>query len=342
MNFLKQLIKEIGDESTSLAEDGASSAEFSGYIDTGSLIFNAALSGSIFGGMPNNKILALGGEEATGKTFFALGLVKHFFDTHAQSAGAWYMSEPAVTKQMLSDRGIDPNRVMLDEPETVEQWKFKVLDAANYYLAQEEKPPFIMVLDSLGNLSTNKELKDSNEGKDILDMTRAKTIRATFRTISLKLARANIPLIVTNHTYAQMDQYKPRMMSGGGGLKYAGDMIAHLTKSKDKDDTTKEVYGDIIHVEMQKNRFARPFTKVDVYLNYEKGLDKYYGLIPLAEKAGILTKLAKGYETEGYKRIYDSQINEMKDQFWTPQRLAILDVWAKKEFGYGGNNVQSS
>ena len=177
MNFLKTLIKEIGDENASLAEDGTSSAEFSGYIDTGSLIFNAGLSGSLFGGMPDNKILGLAGEEATGKTFFALGLLRYFCETHEEAAGAWYMSEPAVTKKMLQDRNIDPSRVMFAEPQTVEEWKFAVIKLANTYIELEEKPPFLIVLDSLGNLSTTKELTDASEGKDVLDMTRAKTIR---------------------------------------------------------------------------------------------------------------------------------------------------------------------
>ena len=130
MNFLKTLIKEIGDEHASLAEDGTSSAEFTGYVDTGSLIFNAALSGTIFGGMPNNKILGLAGEQAVGKTFFALGIVQHFIDTHKQAGAAWYMSEPAVTKKMLEDRSINPNQVMFAEPQTVEQWRTAVLQRA--------------------------------------------------------------------------------------------------------------------------------------------------------------------------------------------------------------------
>ena len=134
-----------------------------------------------------------------------------------------------------------------------------------------------------------------------------------------------------------MDQYKPRVMGGGGGLKYSADMIAFLSKSKDRDDKTKEVYGDIIHIEMQKNRFARPFIKFDVKLDYEKGLDRYYGLIPLAEKAGILRPLAKGYEADGIKRIYDKEINEMGEQFWSPARLEEIEATAKKEFGFGSS-----
>ena len=335
MNFLKQLIKEVGDEHTSLAEDGASSAEFTGYIDTGSLIFNAALSGTIFGGMPDNKVLALAGQEAVGKTFFALGLCKHFLDTHDHAGIAWYMSEPAVTVKMLTDRGIDPKRLMFSEPMTVQEFKFAVIKFADAYVALEEQPPLMMVLDSLGNLSTTKEMEDSTEGKDVLDMTRAKVIRGVFRTIGLKLARAGIPMVVTNHTYDQMDQYKPKMMSGGGGLKYAGDMIAFLTKSKDQDDDKeKKVHGDIVHISMQKARFSRPFTKVDVLLNYTTGLDRYYGLLPLAVKAGVFTKLPKGYEYAG-KRVYEKEINASPEEFYTEDVLRVLDDTARKEFQYG-------
>ena len=338
MNFLKKLIKEIGDENTSLASDGTSSADFTGYIDTGSLVFNAALSGSLFGGMPNNKILALAGEYATGKTYFALGLVRYFFETYPEAAAGWYMSESAVTKDMFIERGIDPDRVMRSEIQTVEEWKFGMVKAVDLYLQIEEpRPPFLMVLDSLGNLSTNKELSDAEAGKDVLDMTRAKTIRSAFRTISLKIAKANMPLVVTNHTYAQMDQYKPRMMGGGGGLMYNADIIAFLSKSKDKDDKTKQIHGDIIHVETQKNRFAAPFTKVDVYLNYQKGLDRYYGLMDLALKYNVIQKRSAGSKGNIYTLPSGE---ELKRQQFTPAIWDVLleqiDEGVKQDFKYGG------
>lgn len=333
-SFLKQLVKNIGDESASVAEDGVSSAEFSGYIDTGSLVLNGQISGTIFGGMPNNKILGLAGEEATGKTFFALGLVRHFMETHDEAAAAWYMSEPAVTKQMLVDREIDPKRVMFAEPQTVEDFRTLGLQTLEAYLGLEEKPPFMMVLDSLGQLSTNKELADALAGNDVKDMTRTQLIRGAFRTLSLKLAKAAVPMIVTNHTYAQMDQYKPREMSGGGGLKYAADALLFLTRSADKDKDTKEVYGDIIHCSMKKNRFARRDTKVDVRLDYDTGLDRYYGLLPLALAAGVFVKKAKGMDYDG-KTVYEKDVVAEPEKFYTDEVLQIIDEQAKKTFKYG-------
>jgi hypothetical protein len=146
--------------------------------------------------MPNNKILVLAGEQATGKTFFSLGLVKRFLDDHEDACIVWYLSEPAVTKKMLVDRGIDPNRFMFIEPETVLDWETQVLKAIEKYKEEEDKPPVMMCLDSLGALASPKELADALEGKNKKDMTRTQLIRGAFRKIEMKLAKVGIPLIV--------------------------------------------------------------------------------------------------------------------------------------------------
>lgn len=334
-SFLKQLVKEIGDDYTNIAAEGTSSAEFSGFIDTGSFIFNAALSGSLFGGMPSNKILCLAGPQAVGKTFFALGIVKHFLASNPENFVFWYMSEPAVTKKMLEDREIDPERVVFAEPSTIQEFRTQCIATIDNYMEKDTKdrPQMMMVLDSLGALSTTKEITDTTAGKDTRDMTRAQLIRGAFRVIALKLARANIPMIFTNHTYSGIGPFAiQNELSGGGGIKYAADQIAILTKRKEK--VGKEVIGNIIHVTMFKNRIAKENTRTDVLLSYDQGLDQYYGLRDLAVSVGLIEKMAKGYAVKG-ARVSTKELQNNPQNYFDEEMILKLEEAAHAEFEYG-------
>ena len=219
-NYFSDLAKAMNDENTHLLSDGNNSAEFTGWIDTGSFILNALVSGSLYGGVPNNKVVALAGEQATGKTFFALGMVKNFLEQNKDGGTIYYDTEAAVTKDMMETRGIDTNRLIVAEPQTIQQFRHHGLQVLDRYIDSKESPPMMMVLDSLGQLSTTKEMEDSTEGKETRDMTKAQVIKATFRTLGLKLAKAQVPMIITNHTYDVVGAYVPtKEMSGGSGLK---------------------------------------------------------------------------------------------------------------------------
>jgi RecA/RadA recombinase len=132
LSFMQGLVKELDDEYINVAADGLSSAEFSGFIDSGSLSFNGLVSGSMFGGIPDNKAVVLAGESATGKTYFTLGICKHFLDNYKDSFIFYFDTEAAVTNQMLADRGIDPARVITGEPETIQQFRTKAQNAHRY------------------------------------------------------------------------------------------------------------------------------------------------------------------------------------------------------------------
>ena len=339
--FLKSIIKDI--EESSIAEDGTSYAEFSGYIDTGCYILNGQISGSLLGGHPNNKILTLAGETTTGKTFMAISLVKTFFDQHKDACAYWFLAEPAVTKQMLTDRGIDANRVAFGQPDTVQEWTFQLVQLLDAYMALEKKPPLIVVLDSLGALSTIKELDDIAKQDDVRDFTKAPMIKRAFRTLDKKLAAAGVPLIVTNHIYHTMDTYKPKEMSGGSGMKYAGDCILWLSASKDKvmeGKTVVGVKGITIKSHAWKNRFARQFTTVEFDLSFDTGLDRYSGLLDLGLKHGIIKKRQAGAKGNVYSFVIDSTCyHELKFKDFTPEvweaLLPELEIAARKEFGYG-------
>jgi len=332
MNFLQNVTKGI--DNTSLLDEGSNSSEFSGSIDTGSYILNAVLSGSLYGGVPNNKITAFAGESATGKTFFVLGVIKTFLEQNPDGGVIYFDTEAAVTKNMMETRGIDTKRVVISEPQSIEEFRTNAVRMLDAYNDGDEKPPMMMVLDSLGMLSSNKELEDVESGKQARDMTKAQLLRGTFRVLSLKLAKANVPLLVTNHVYDVVGAYVPtKEISGGSGLKYAASSIVMLGKKKDRDGT--DVVGNIIKCTMHKSRFTKEQSKVEVKLSFDKGLDRYFGLLELAEKYNIIKKVSTRYELPDGRKVFGKAINANPEEYFTPDIMEQLEVAASKEFLYG-------
>jgi RecA/RadA recombinase len=332
MDFLKEIVKEIGGEYTQLASE---IDETETYVDTGSYIFNALVSGSIFGGVSGNKITAIAGETSTGKTFFSLAVVKNFLDNNPTGYCLYFDTEAAITKSLLEGRGIDTTRLVVVNVVTIEDFRNKTLKAVDMYLKKpkSERSPCMFVLDSLGMLSTNKEITDTLAEKDTRDMSRAQLIKGSFRMLTLKLGQANIPMIVTNHTYESMSLYGGKQMSGGSGLQYASSTIVYLSKSKEKDGT--EVIGNIIRAKTQKSRLSKENKQVEIRLFYdERGLDKYYGLLELGEIGGMWKNVAGRYEMDG-KKIYGKDILKDVDKYFTPEVMKSLDEVAQKEFSYG-------
>lgn len=335
-NFFNSLAKELNDINTNMAGD--SSAEFSGWINTGSMILNALLSGTIHGGIPNNKIVGIAGEEATGKSFYVLSVAKNFLDSNPTGGVLYFDTESAITKEMMTSRGIDASRVIVSEPNTVEEFRNKAVDAIDKYMMHKNRPPMLMVLDSLGQLSTSKEVGDITAGKDTRDMTRAQVIKAAFRVLTLKLARARVPMIVTNHTYDVIgSNYPQKEMGGGSGLKYAASIILYLSKAKDQDQTTKELYGNIITVMNEKSRFTRPGHKVKTQLSFDKGLNPYYGLLDIAEKYNIFKKVSTRYELPDGSTAFGKSINNNPEKYYTEEVLKLIDDACGKEFKFGSD-----
>ncbi len=336
MDFLKDIAKQAGNEYAGLVADGVEAGDVDSYIDTGSYIFNALLSGSIFGGLPSNKITALAGESATGKTFFLQGICKNFLDSDPTAGVIYFESESAITKQMVIDRGIDPNRMVIFPVTTVQEFRTQSLKVMEKYLDQNEadRKPILLCLDSLGMLSTTKEVEDTADGKETRDMTRAQVLKAAFRVLTLKLGRAKIPMIVTNHTYDVVGSMFPtKEMGGGSGLKYAASSIIYLSKKKEKDGT--EVIGNIVHCKNQKSRLTIENKMVDVRLTYDKGLDRYYGLIELAVKYGIFKQVSTRIELPDGTKQYGKTINNDPEKYFTEDIMKQIDEAAMKEYKYG-------
>jgi RecA/RadA recombinase len=333
MDFLRDIVKEIGDEYTQLASDIDDSET---YVDTGSYIFNALVSGSIFGGVSGNKITAIAGESSTGKTFFSLAVVKNFLDSNPDGYCLYFDTEAAVNKSLLTSRGIDLKRVVVVNVVTIEQFRQKALQAVDLYqkTPEEERKPCMFVLDSLGMLSTEKEIQDALDEKNVRDMTKSQLVKGAFRMLTLKLGQAKIPMIVTNHTYDVIGAYVPtKEMGGGSGLKYASSTIIYLTKKKEKDG--KDVIGNLIKAKTAKSRLSKENKDVTVRLYYdERGLDRYYGLLELGELGGLWKNTAGRYEMDG-KKVYAKQIMKEPESYFTQEVLEKLDTIAKQEFSYG-------
>ena len=333
MDFLKEIVKEIGDEYTQLGKDIDDTESF---IDTGSFIFNSLLSGSVFGGASRSRITAIAGESSTGKTFFSLAVVKNFLDNNPDGYCLYFDTEAAVNKGLLESRGIDLERIVVVNVVTIEEFRSKALRAVDIYLKKDEsdRKPCMFVLASLGMLSTEKEIRDALDDKQVRDMTISQLVKGAFRMLTLKLGQAKIPLIVTNHTYDVIGSYVPtKEMGGGSGLKYASSTIIYLSKKKEKDQS--EVVGNLIKAKTHKSRLSKENKEVTIRLYYdERGLDRYYGLLELGEIGGLWKNVAGRYEING-KKVYAKAIYKDPEEYFTEEVLQKLDAIAQQEFSYG-------
>ena len=331
-DYFGGLLKATGNEFGTKVSDGIEAGDVSTYVDTGSYILNALISGDIYGGIPSNKITALAGETATGKTFFVLGIVKQFLADNPSGGVLYFESESALTKSMIEERGIDSSRMIILPVTTIQEFAHQAVKVVDNHTQDR---PIMMCLDSLGMLSTTKEVIDISDGKETKDMTRAQLVKGAFRVLTLKLGKAGIPLLVTNHTYKQMGTMFPTdVMGGGSGLQYAASTIIFLSKRKEKEGT--DVVGNIIHCKNFKSRLTKENKKVDVLLRYDKGLNRYYGLIELAEDAGIFTKVSTRYEMPDGSKVYGKAIINDPEKYFTQEILDKLNAHAKTVFLYGG------
>jgi len=336
MGFLDTVIKESGNEFASRVSDGVAAGDTSTFVDTGSHIFNAVVSGSLFGGIPSNKVTALAGESSTGKTFFALSIVRNFLNQHSNGGVIYFESESALSKDIVETRGIDSTRMVMFPVATIEDFRTQASRILDKYLKEpkEERVPMMFVLDSLGMLSTSKEMEDVANDKQVRDMTKSQLIKGAFRVLTLKLGQAQVPMLVTNHTYDVIGSYVPmKEMGGGAGLKYAASTIIYLSKSKEKEGT--DLVGNIIKCEAKKSRLSKEGAKVATRLYFdERGLDKYYGLIELGEKYNIFKRVGNRIAIGG-SNVYPKSILSDPEKYFTDEVMAKLEEAARTEYSYG-------
>jgi len=343
-SFFQKFITDLGDEHTAIAADGKASSEFSGYIDSGSYVLNAALSGDMFGGFPNNKALIFAGDPATGKTFFAMGIVRNFLEQHKNGQVFYFDTESAVTNAMLTSRGIDITRVAKSEPDSIEKFRTVAVKALDAYMAlpEDKRFPLLMVLDSLSALPSKKETEDITNEKDARDMTKSQLIKGAFRVLRLKLAKAKVPLLVTNHVYSIIGAYVPtKELAGGSGAKYAADTIVFLSKRKDK-DTDKAVVGNIVTARMMKSRLTKEETRVETRILFDGGLDRYYGLLEYGEAAGVIKRVGNKFEFPDGTKAFEKAIHATPEKFFTQDVLTAINTHMESTFKYGAASLDVS
>ncbi len=348
-DILNGLLKEAGNEyGASLVSKGIESGDITSFVPTGSFSLNALLSGSIYGGVPGNKVYAYAGEPSTGKTFFAINAVKRFLKDNPKGFCFYFESESAITSHMLKDRGVDVERLALMPVTTVQEFRSQALRIINAYLEKPKKdrPPMLFVLDSLGNLSTDKEMADIAEGKEARDMTRSQLIKGAFRVLTLKLGLANVALICTNHVYDVIGSYVPmKKMGGGSGLDYAASGVVFLSKKKNR-DKDKNTTGVILTAKLVKSRLTLEDKRVEVLLDFQKGLDPYYGLLELAKSFGVFAecKVGKknGVRLPDGTEVSEDDILSFPDKYYTKPVLDAIDSHCKNEFLYGKTSLISN
>lgn len=341
MSFLQKIKKTLEKENpyVTIVEDGILS-DVDAYTSTGSYMLNALLSGSIYGGIPNKKITVFAGETTVGKTYLCLSIVKNFLEQDENSVCIYMESEGALTHEMFTERNIDVSRVLVVPVQTVQDFRKTSLQILDDYIKEINPNKMLLILDSLGNLSTTKEMEDSLAGKETQDMTRSRLIKSAFRTITLKLAVANVPMIVTNHVYDEQGMFPKKIMSGGSGIHYNAAVTVFLSKRKEK-DSTGEVVGNVLTAKVIKSRLTKENTSGELFLSYTKGLNPYYGLLDIAEKYGMVKKVGNKYQI-GDTSAFEKTIYKNPEKFFTEEFLNKINEYVFEEFSYGMGDKDSS
>lgn len=257
--------------------DQSNFSEVTEWIHTGNYHLNACVSGSLFGGWPNNRSCSVAGPSGTGKTFLTLNSVREAINMGYNII--YYDSEAAVDKEQMIKFGIDIKKVNYQPINTVQEFRTSVTTITKKMQeikrAGGEIPKLMIILDSAGNLATQKEIDDAASGSEKSDMTRSKILKSIFRIIMTPLADLKIPFIFTNHTY-QSQSFIPMQIAGGGtGPEYAASIVLMLNKAQLKDGADK--VGIIVTAKPSKNRFAKP-TPIKFHLNFSEGMNPYVGL----------------------------------------------------------------
>jgi RecA/RadA recombinase len=343
MSLFTEMLKATKNQDASIVADGVACGDVAGWLDSGSYSLNALISGSIYGGYPLGKATVMSGDPGAGKSFAFLTALKLFLDNNPTGFCFYFESESAISKDMFVSRGIDINRVAVLPVVTIQEFRHQCITILDKYEQSDrdksKRPPMLMILDSLGMLSTTKEITDTAEGSETKDMTRNQIIKATFRVIALKLGRTDVPLLRTQHAYATMDQYRPREIGGGNSLKYVASTIIMLNKRKEKDG--KDVIGNNIRAVAEKSRFTKEFSQAECLIDFETGLSRYYGLLEIAERCGAIVKEGVRYKLADGRLVYGKVINENPEEVYTKELLDKIDEGCKSIFGYGKGHDSS-
>ena len=335
---MSNILKDLGNEYAGLASDDTIFSDITSFIDSGSYSLNALLSSNIYNGYASGRIVLVGSASQSGKSYLAISGAKTFLDSNPEGLVFYFESEGAITKSMLEKRGIDLSRFLIIPVVTIQEFRTQVVKIIDKYEAEprESRKPIFILLDSMGMLSTDKEIGDAQSGSEAKDMTRASTLRSVFRVLTLKLGRANVPLFVTNHVYDAIGQglYAAPVQSGGKSAIYAASTILTLSKAKEK-DSSGNITGAVVTITSNKSRLTRENMKIKTLIKYQGGLDRYYGLLDIAEAAGVFVKDGSRYKLKDGTKIYGKTIQENPEKYYTKEILDEINEYVKEAFSYG-------
>ena len=269
-------------------------------VPTSVPMVNVALSGRLDGGLtPGLTVLA--GPSKHFKTAFSLLMAKAYMDKYTDAVMLFYDSEFGTPQAYFDSFAIDTSRVLHTPITDVEQLKFDIIGQLN---GLERGEKLIIVIDSVGNLASKKELEDALNEKSVADMSRAKALKGLFRMVTPYLNLKDIPMVVVNHTYMEIGMFPKAVVSGGTGIYYSADTIWILGRQQDKEGTEIIGYNFIINVE--KSRYVKEKSKIPVSVSFEGGIQRYSGLLDLAMAGGFVIKPSNGW----YQRV-DRETGEL-------------------------------
>jgi len=264
---------------------------------------NVALSGSLTGGLTPGLTMWAGPSKHF-KTAFSLLMAKSYLDKYPDAVLLFYDSEFGTPIKYFETFGIDMNRVMHTPLTDIEQLKFDIMQQ---FQNIERGEKLIVILDSIGNLASKKEVDDALDGKSVADMSRAKQVKSLFRMVTPHLTLKNIPMIVVNHTYKEIGMFPKDIVGGGTGSYYSADNIYILGRQQDKEGTEIVGYHFIINVE--KSRYVKEKSKIPISVSFDGGIDKYSGILDLAIESGHVVKPSNGW----YSKV-DQETGEVSDK----------------------------
>jgi RecA/RadA recombinase len=315
--------------------------------DTGCMVLNALISGSLYGGIPKGRITGFAGPSQTGKTYITnkilakaqqSGMVPVIFDT-----------EMAVDEAACKASGLDPEGVKYVPVQTVESCRNQLVAFLDSVIESKAQGKFIICIDSLGNLASQKEIDDVEKGKTAMDMgTRAKGLKSMMRTLTFKAAQANVTILFVNHTYDDPGAMFPTLVksqSGGKGPVYLSSVLVQLAKRDEKQDKgngedemipeANKYSGVTLRALTVKNRFVPPFLEGEMYLNFKTGLDMYSGLKEMAVNHGIIVQTGSTYCLPDGKKIGYYKNWSQDTELWDTFILPKLEDKLLQSFRYG-------
>lgn len=288
-------------------------------IPTSIPAINIALSGRLDGGLTPGLTMWAGPSKHF-KTAFSLLMAKSYMDKYEDATLLFYDSEFGTPQSYFDSFGIDTNRVLHTPITDIEQLKFDIMQQLDAKEGIVRGDHVIIIIDSIGNLASKKEVEDALEGKSVADMSRAKQIKSLFRMVTPHLTIKDIPMIVVNHTYKTMELYSKDVVGGGTGSYYSADNIFILGRQQDKDGTELLGYNFIINVE--KSRYVREKSKIPVSVKFDGGISRWSGLLDMALESGHVIKPSNGW----YSKV-DGETGEIEDKKYRIKETDTKDFW---------------